>query len=175
MRILDLFCGRKGFSQAFRNRGHKITTIDINKKFHPDICADINHLPLKNVFRRWDVILASPPCTEFTRSILPWHDQGIPSMELLYKTIEIIKQIDPLYWVIENVKGAIRWFKPTLGHYRQRAGSRYLWGNFPMFMVDHKACYGKEKWCHCKNAVELKSMIPQGISGELCKAIERRI
>ncbi len=175
MRVLDLFCGRKGFSRAFRDRGDKITTIDINKKFHPDICANINHLPFKNVSTRWDVVLASPPCTEFTQSILPWYPESIPSMDLLHKTIEIIKQIKPLYWIIENVKGSATWFEPFIGHYRQRAGSRYLWGNFPMFMVSHKECYGKAQAKRHSNYAEMKSEIPYSISRGLRDAIERRI
>lgn len=171
MKVLDLFCGRKGFSRAFRDRGDEITTVDIDRKFSPDICADINRLSLKDVSTRWDVVLASPPCTEFTRSILPWYDQADPSLELLYKTIKLIEQINPVYWVVENVKGAVRWFRPALGHYRQRAGSRYLWGNFPMFMVLHKECYGKAQMKRHKNYAEMKGEIPYAISRGLRDAM----
>lgn len=175
MRVLDLFCGKKGFSQAFRDRGDEITTIDINKDFHPDICADLRRFILRDSSARWDVVLASPPCTEFTRSILPWYDQGPPSMELLNKTVKIITQIKPLFWIIENVKGAVKWFAPTLGSPRQRAGSRYLWGNFPMFLVLHKECYGKAQAKRYKNYAEMKSIIPYAISKGLRDAIERRL
>lgn len=175
LKVLDLFCGRKGFSRAFLERGHAVTTLDINPKSHPDICADVKHLPWRNVLHRWDVILASPVCTDFTKSSLPWYKDVVPSMELVVPTLTLIKRAEPVYWIIENVRGAIKWFAPTLGHYRQRAGSRYLWGNFPLFLVSHHNCYGKEKWGHYKNSAERKSVIPYDISRGLCEAIENRI
>ena len=41
MKVLDLFSGLGGFSQAFKDRGHKVTTLDNNPEFNPDICIDI--------------------------------------------------------------------------------------------------------------------------------------
>ena len=41
MKVLDLFAGLGGFSEAFRQRGHQVITVDVEEKFHPDICIDI--------------------------------------------------------------------------------------------------------------------------------------
>lgn len=39
MKVLDLFAGLGGFSQAFRDRGHYVFTIDNNKEFNPSLCV----------------------------------------------------------------------------------------------------------------------------------------
>ena len=45
--------------------------------------------------------------------------------------LRLIDQIRPRYWVIENVKGAVFWFKPHLGRPRYVCNPYYLWGFFP--------------------------------------------
>jgi len=44
MRVLDLFSGLGGWSQAFKDRGHEVVTVDIAPKFAPIICKDIMEL-----------------------------------------------------------------------------------------------------------------------------------
>ena len=102
LKVIDLCSGTGGFSEAFKQRGHE--------------CADILHFSIRG---SWDIILASPPCTEFTRDFLPWYN-------------------DPTqWWILENVKGSVKWIEPILGHHKKRIGSRYLWGDFPLFDCEH--------------------------------------
>jgi len=170
MKVLDLFCGLGGFSQAFRDRGHKVVGVDINPSVKPDIVADILTFDTDEYF---DVVLASPPCQEFTKDFLPWR-KGNPDLKLVFATLRVIDKVKPKYWVIENVIGAVKYFKPILGNYRLRCGSRYLWGNFPLFKVDHKKCFGKWRIPPSENRSLIRSKIPYEISFKLCVAIEQQ-
>ena len=52
------------------------------------------------------------------------------------RAITIIEELNPTYWCIENVVGAIKHFEPLLGEPRQIIGPFVLWGNFPLIDVD---------------------------------------
>jgi len=173
LRVLDLFSGLGGFSQAFLDRGHEVIRIDIDRSFCPTIQADVRDLPLKEK-ACFDVILASPPCEEFSKDNMPWHTGDIDrGMELVYATKKIINELKPKFWIVENVRGAVKYFKPLFGDYKQRCGSRYLWGSFPEFECDHSKCYGKWRLPPSGSRKALRSKIPYEISLGLCRAIEK--
>lgn len=53
MKILELFSGTRSFSKECEKRGHKVITLDWEKKFNPNILIDIMDLEkyrLKKVF-----------------------------------------------------------------------------------------------------------------------------
>jgi len=172
LKVLDLFSGLGGFSQAFQDRGHEVIRIDIERSFKPTIQADVRKLPLKRI--HFDVVLASPPCDEFSKDSMPWYsDADIDrAMELVYAAKEVIDYLKPRFWVVENVRGAVKYFRSVFGDYRQRCGSRYLWGNFPKFKCRHELCYGKWKLPPSAMRKALRSKIPYEISCRLCHAIE---
>src|SRR6266851_933533 len=72
MRLLDLFCGRWGWSRAFAARGWECMGIDLQEP--PDIpkncCwSGVNVLAVSADFIRcgsFDFIVASSPCEEFS-------------------------------------------------------------------------------------------------------------
>jgi site-specific DNA-cytosine methylase len=120
MRVLDLFSGLGGWSQAFKERGHEIICVDNESKFKPDICADIMFLS-DNDFRKYgkiDIILASPPCNNFSVASVYRHwdkDTGMPkdqktidSIKLVAHTLELIVSLMPYFWVLENPRGMMR-------------------------------------------------------------------
>lgn len=178
LKILDLFTGKKGFSQAFSDRGHNVVSVDIEPKFHPTITADIGLLSPSyfNSIGPFDVVLAAPTCTEFSKASLPKSWVSVrkygcnPDTSLLERTIAIIQELKPKYWVIENVRGAIPYFKPFLGRPIKKIGSRYLWGQFPMFDTSPK--YGKWRLPPSQDRPSLRSLIPYSISLALCLACE---
>ena len=176
MKVLDLFSGLGGFSQAFKDRGHDVTTLDNEPAFNPTILADIRSY--RGVIP-YDVVLASPPCQEFSKSSLPQTWPSVvrygckPSTALLLEAIRVIMTVKPRFWVIENVRGAVRFFKPIIGPPVKVVGSRYLWGSFPIF--DTPARYGKWKLPPSKDRAALRSLIPYNISWALCAAMEREL
>ena len=112
--MLDLFSGLEGWSQAFRDRGHDVLTLDMDPRFNSDFCIDIRefgtlHLPWKP-----DIVLASPPCNAFSVASIGKHWGGgkkayVPKsegaklgIELVEHTKDLIRAIDPDYFVIEN-------------------------------------------------------------------------
>jgi len=167
MKVLDLFAGLGGFSQAFKDREHEVVRVDIASKFSPDICADIMDFEPEGDY---DIVLASPPCTEFSKDSMPWHDAD-PDLMLLKRTLDIIQKINPEWWIIENVRGAVKWFNPVLGKPVRHVGSRYLWGDFPMF--DAKPKYGKWRLPPSPDRAAIRALIPYDLSLNLCIACER--
>ena len=145
MRMLDLFSGLGGASRAMREAGWEVITVDNDPSFNPDICIDIRDFHFFNVlYGHVDLLWASPPCEEFSRWSMPWcrkKNPAPPSLDLLKATIRIIDEANPDYWVIENVRGAVPFFRPLLGE-PIRSGSRYLWGCLPI--IDPEPVYGKE-------------------------------
>jgi len=175
MKVLDLFSGLGGFSQAFKDRGHTVITVDNEPKFKPDICKDIIKLSKKDFNGyNFDIILASPPCTEFSKDNMPssWNKNRSvnPDTLLLQKTLKIIYWIKPRYWIVENVSGARPYFYPFLGEPVKKVGSRYLWGNFPI--MDVKSLYGKWKLSPSGDRPALRSLIPYDLSLAICKMCE---
>jgi len=174
MKVLDLFSGLGGFSQAFKDRGHTVHTLDNNPEFRTTWTYDIKEF---QPVLEYDVILASPPCTEFSKASMPdsWNNNRKvnPDTELVEEAMRIIRVSQPTYWVLENVRGSRPFIEPILGKYRKRVGSRYLWGNFPIFYCTHK--YGKWKLPPSKDRAALRSLIPYELSLSLCMAIENVI
>lgn len=69
LRVLDLFSGLGGWSQAFLDRGHHVLRIENDPRF-ADLpatrMADVMEDFLDDGDVEWDVILASPPCQAFS-------------------------------------------------------------------------------------------------------------
>ena len=157
-RLLDLFSGSKSVSNFFESKGWKVVTVDNEPGCHADYIEDLlEFMPPGD----YDLIWASPPCTEFSKSFMPWYKGIIPDMRLVDRAFEIAEIKKPKYFILENVLGSVRWIKPKYGAYRLRCGSRYLWGDFPLFTVNHKLCYGKWRLPPSENRVLLRGMIPQ--------------
>ena len=116
MKILELFSGTESFSKVARERGHETFTVDNDKQFSPNLCIDIMDLTQDMIPFKPDIIWASPPCTTFSvASIRHYWDNGKPKNEkclhgiaIVKKTIDIIKQLNPKYFIIENPRGMLR-------------------------------------------------------------------
>lgn len=173
-RMLDLCCGKKGASREFEKAGWDVTTVDINPKFSPSIVADVNDLHLESP-GYFDGVWASPPCTDFSKVSLPasWKCNGgqhkTPDMRPFLNCVRIIRYLNPRWWVIENVRGAIPYFRLVLGDPVKRVGSRILWGEFPIFDTSPK--YGKWLLSPTPDRAERRSEIPAGLSQALCMAV----
>jgi len=117
MNIVELFCGTKSFAKVAQERGHNIFTTDKNPIFKPTICCDILSFNPKTVPFKVDVLWASPPCTFFSVASIGkhWYPDHRPKtaqaqwgMIIVRKTLEIIKELNPTYWFIENPRGKLR-------------------------------------------------------------------
>jgi len=167
MKVLDLFCGLGGFSQAFRDRSHEVIGVDIVEP--ADIVGDIlDWWPNES----YDVILAAPPCTEFsTASHTVRNEFWMPDMALALRTSEIIRTIGPQWWSVENVRGANQLFSDIFGqshHCGHPKGGRMFWGNIPVPRFDEP-----KPNAFTRNA-RLRSKIEYQISLAMCLFTEQQ-
>jgi SAM-dependent methyltransferase len=72
-RLLDLFCGRGGWSKSFAARGWYCVGVDIEPLGYPYEFVQCSVLELPEDFlNSFDAITSSPPCEDFARAWLPW-------------------------------------------------------------------------------------------------------
>lgn len=180
MLMLDLFSGMGGASRAMKERGWQVITLEIDPKFSPTLCMDIrDYHPPGFLIGDVDLVWASPPCQEFSKSSLPksWacnrNRPPCPDVGLMLQAKRIIEEVNPRFWVIENVRGAKPFFFPWLGKPRKEVGSRILWGEFPPFDTRDNT-HGKWRLPPSKDRAARRSEIPKGISLALAMAIEQR-
>lgn len=170
MRMLDLFAGLGGASAAMVERGWDVVTVDIDPSFGCSVTADVLTWTPPADLGPFDLVWASPPCTEFTRDFLPWLRGRFPppSLDLVRSAIRIIGDTSPRWWAIENVRGAIRHIKPVLGRPIQ-VGQAMIWGNLPslgrVMVAPHKERLSSRKRAE-------RSKIPYPISLATCVACE---
>ncbi|MBN2228973.1 MAG: DNA cytosine methyltransferase [Candidatus Thorarchaeota archaeon] len=124
MKVLDLFCGAGGFSQGFLSPTIKShLAIDINpyalETFRLNVPEakilekDINCLHSSDILKtqgsRPDIILASPPCEEFSkanpesRRTAAERIYSDGTARLLIDAIRLIGDLEPHVFIIENV------------------------------------------------------------------------
>lgn len=119
LKVLELFCGTKSISKAFEKAGHETFTIDNDPQHNPSLCINILDFEIKMLPKEWrkpDIIWASPPCTTFSvASIYRYWENRLPKsyktyigMAIAKKTVELIKELNPKYYFIENPVGMMR-------------------------------------------------------------------
>lgn len=184
MKVLELFSGTKSISKAFKERGHETFTIDFNKQFDPDLCVDILDFDISMLPKEWrnlDVIWASPPCQTFSVVTTGRNfDNGKPSTSRCYiglalamKSIEIIKELKPKYWFIENPRGMLRKQHFMLNFVRKtvtycKYGDKNqkptdIWTN-AVSWISKKVCNAGDN-CHEYQPRTYKSKIRHGVVG----------
>lgn len=174
-RMLDLFSGLGGASQAMFDRGWEVVRVDNNSDFNPDYCVDILSWVPSFDPGSFDLVWASPPCTHFSRYIQRgvFLGEPLPSLDLYNASRRIIAQLRPTYWVIENVRGAVRFFGPGFISY----GPYFIWSNLPELPVlRSKFAFNKSRVTvgHSRRASE-RSKIPYRLSFAVAEFIERQI
>jgi hypothetical protein len=120
MNVLELFAGSRSIGKVAESLGHNVFSCDIENFNGINYVGDILDFDYQKVPFQPDIIWASPPCTGFSVASLGYHWTGgknayIPKTEtaklgikLVQKTIEIIKELKPKYFFIENPRGVLR-------------------------------------------------------------------
>lgn len=126
MKVLELFAGTRSISKAFEKRGHETYSVEWNKDFENiSLYADIGTLAAADIIELCggvpDVIWASPDCTTYSIAAISRHRTKEANGNLKPKSeyavfcdlvnthlIELITEVNPKYWFIENPRGGMR-------------------------------------------------------------------
>ena len=132
MKVLELFAGTRSIGKAFEEKGHEVFSVEWDKNFENiDLYKDIGQLTAREIldsFGRPDVIWASPDCTSYsvagishhrrknseTGSLDPISDYAKFCDTVNQHTLELIKELNPKFYFIENPRGGMRkmdWIK----------------------------------------------------------------
>ena len=160
---IDLCCGLGGWTEGllaegFRARGYDIEAHEYGDERYP------GELVLKSILdldgsecADADLIVASPPCTEYSYMAMPWSRakqiaralRGEDVFPEGYKGSRTVEELNALFnacfriqreasaaagrhipMVVENVRGAQPWVGRAAANY----GSYYVWGDVPALM-----------------------------------------
>lgn len=125
IKVLELFAGTRSIGKAFESKGHEVFSVEWSKKFENiDLYADILIVTpemILEMFGHPDVIWASPDCTTYSVSAISKHRRKEPDGTLSpisdyakfcddvnAHVVDLIKQLNPSYWFIENPVGGLR-------------------------------------------------------------------
>ena len=126
MKVLELFAGTRSIGKAFEARGHQVFSIEWNKDFENiDLYADISKVTAADILQRFghpDVIWASPDCTTYSIAAIRHHRRKHPTTGNLdpvsdyakfcdhtnAHVIDLIRELNPRFYFIENPRGGLR-------------------------------------------------------------------
>lgn len=157
--VIDLFCGRFGWSRGFLAEGYRAVGFDLIHETHHGPVPEGCELVLQNVldlhgsqFRNAAAIVASPPCTEYSYMAMPWSRgkwiaaalRGKLPFPLGYEGSRTLGELTALFDCCfrlqrEASEAAGRYIpllvenvkgaQPWVGRARAHFGSFYLWGD----------------------------------------------
>ena len=114
VKALVLFSGSGSVEEALRQRfpGIEIVAVDIDPKSSANRVCDIRQFVQAELFEYlpgyFDIVWASPPCTEYSRA-LTTRTRDLPAADLLVAaTLACLVYLKPSYWFIENPDGLLR-------------------------------------------------------------------
>ena len=132
IKVLELFAGTRSIGKAFEKRGHKVFSVEWNKDFENiDLYKDISELTAQEILEKFghpDVIWMSPDCTTFSIAAISHHrtkneetgnldpksDYAKFCDKVDQHCLDLIKELNPSFWFIENPRGGMRkmtWMK----------------------------------------------------------------
>lgn len=153
---IDLFCGLGGWTEGLLLEGYEVIGYDIEEHVYGEhrypaklVLQDV--LTLNGAqFKDAALIVASPPCQEYSYMAMPWSLAKAKAAAIRADTTgESLERLNALFnacfriqkeasfaagrhipLVVENVRGA----QPWVGRARYNFGSFYLWGDVPALM-----------------------------------------
>lgn len=137
MKVLELFAGTRSISKAFEKHGHETYSIEWDKDFENiSMYADISTIKARDIIKLCggvpDVIWASPDCTTYSIAAISHHrrlneetgnlDPVSEYAKFCDRTnrhvLDLINELKPKYYFIENPRGGMRKMDFMRGLYR---------------------------------------------------------
>lgn len=182
LKVLELCGGLESWLKPFAEAGHECTSVDIKdygNHYGRFIKADLLDWEPD---QEYDLVLASPPCSEFSevkRNTAQRYSER-RGLHLVYRVLYLIDKIKPKYWVMENVWGLSEFIdkpKDIVRYRRAKNGKRaYLWGNFPSLgFFDMDINYKSEFW-HFRDGWNednraQRAIIPEALTRQMFKVM----
>ena len=99
--FLDLFSGSGSVGEVAKELGY--TVISLDRDMEAEIQIDIMDWDCHDFPKGFfDVIWASPPCTEYSRCKTRAPRDIESANQIVERTLDILEYFEPKYWIIEN-------------------------------------------------------------------------
>ena len=125
MKVLELFAGTRSIGKAFEANGHDVFSVEWDKSFEDiDLYEDVLKVGAEDILEKFghpDVIWASPDCSTYSIASISHHRKKEESGNLApvseyakfcdkvnSHVLELINELKPEYWFIENPRGGMR-------------------------------------------------------------------
>ena len=194
MKVVDLFCGTGSATAAFRDRGHDVEEVEIERGRDVLTWEPQGH---------YDFIWASPPCQAFSvaafsrghhfKDRIPQTETAKMGLRLLERTLYLYGKADSTFFILENPCGLMRKFVPLSIERRTvwycQYGIKYakptdLFGRFPSSFKalscrngapdhEHSPRGSNNRGIQGLTGARVKSVVPYGLSLSLCLAAEK--
>ena len=131
MKVLELFSGTRSIGKCCDQLGWESVSVDLI--LPADHNVDIMNFDYKQYDKdEFDIIWASPPCTEYSRA----KSQGVRDIEgankIVIKTLEIINYFNCKWWFIENPQTSL------LKHQSFMKELQYVDGDYCMYGLPYR-------------------------------------
>jgi hypothetical protein len=148
--LIDLYCGLFGWGEGFVAEGWRVIGFDIAQRGPVPPGCKLIIQDVRTVYgyllSRANLIVASPPCDDFSRWDQPWpnvvKNRKDPDLSL-WRAAERIAVEAGRPLIIENVRGAQKFMGTAQAHF----GKQYLWGDVPAILpyIDGHQNEGRQK------------------------------
>jgi hypothetical protein len=191
MKTLELFAGSRSFSKVAKELGYEVYTTDSQDFVKIDQVCDIFDFDINKMLKdygRPDIIWASPPCTSFSVASIGHHwnkdntpktEKAVLGVEIVKKTKEIINQLSPKYYFVENPRGKLRKL-PVIDSFPYQKTITYcsygdmrmkptdIWTNFNF--TSRAMCFNGNKNCHHTPAPRGSKTGTQGLKNDYLRS-----
>ena len=182
---IDLFAGLGGWTDGLLAEGWHVIGFDIERHVYGEhrypaqlVIQDVLTLH-GSQFRDADLIVASPPCQEYSYMAMPWSKAKAKAAAIRADTTGAERErLNRLFnacfriqreaceaagrhipMIVENVRGAIPW----VGRSRWNWGPFYFWGDTPALMPRFEGRHKgfKKNFCDCEAVRKWSSKDPR--------------
>jgi len=105
-RFLDLFSGTGSVGDVARDLGYDVISVDRDMPaYHQEDIMQWNYFEYPP--KHFDVIWASPPCTEYSRALTTRPRKLEEANVIVERVLAILEYFEPRYWLLENPQSGL--------------------------------------------------------------------